>query len=434
MWWEEYLTLSVARRLGLLRRISPSLGAPAWPDIYLGSHQVEISSGSSCALPRVLTCCSKCPLATIVALHMLSDFSVNYDMPQHVAPQNHNRQAPAYLPTQTTSHAYKHSPERPVMQAGSVKHDGTGTQFPMQAYAHIHEQSHEHPHPYGSQVPELSPELIAAITRAVGQHNPAHPSLVLPARRYFSRTITNTTRKLPIAVIKELKAGFKNYIPLALCTHRACLNATRYTDPLETEIGWSDQGEMRLKQRAMTAAKDHHLMTDDFTKARENFVCGMRRYLVLADLEGEVGSGEARASECADMFADFFSIIAARPDYMQDWPSYRGYIIKSYTLWVGRRDDSYGLIFDEHGFYKHKMTHLIPVLLDQLHQPLLGQGTSGGIRGGSGVQGQGQGFPSGRPSYPGRNRFHNQFFPAPQRASSSFQCYLCRGAHFHKDH
>jgi hypothetical protein len=75
-------------------------------------------------------------------------------------------------------------------------------------------------------------------------------------------------------------------------------------------------------------------------EAHENFVRGMRRHLALTNLEGEVGSGEARASECADMFAEFFSIIAARPDYMQDWPSYRGYIIESYTSWVGRRDDS----------------------------------------------------------------------------------------------
>jgi hypothetical protein len=90
----------------------------------------------------------------------------------------------------------------------------------------------------------------------------------------------------------------------------------------------------------MTTAKDHHLTTDDFMEARENFVRGMRRHLVLTNLEGEVGSGEARALECVDMFAEFFSIIAARPDYMQDWPSYRGYIIESYTSWVGRRDDS----------------------------------------------------------------------------------------------
>lgn len=46
------------------------------------------------------------------------------------------------------------------------------------------------------------------------------------ARRYFSKGIMNTTSKLPVVVIKELKNGFKNYIPLSLCTHKACLNVT----------------------------------------------------------------------------------------------------------------------------------------------------------------------------------------------------------------
>jgi hypothetical protein len=170
-------------------------------------------------------------------------------------------------------------------------------------------------------------------------------------------------------VIKELKAGFKNYIPLALCTHKACSNATRYTDPFDTEIGWSDKGEMKLKQRSMTAAKDHYITTDDFTKAHENFVRGLRKHLVMNDLNEEVGSSSVRALECAEMFAEFFGVIVARPDYTQDWPAYRGYIIESYTSWVGRRDDSYGLIFDEQLFYKHKMTHFT-VLLEQLRQPV----------------------------------------------------------------
>ena len=66
------------------------------------------------------------------------------------------------------------------------------------------------------------------------------------------------------------------------------------------------------------------------------------------------------------MFREFFSVIAARPDYTQDWPAYRGYIIKSYMSWIGRRDDSFGLIFDEQLFYKYKMKNLLPMVLEQL--------------------------------------------------------------------
>lgn len=72
------------------------------------------------------------------------------------------------------------------------------------------------------------------------------------------------------------------------------------------------------------------------------------------------------------MFWEFFSVIAARPDYTQDWPVSRSYIIESYTSWIGRRDDSYGLIFDEHLFYKYKMRNLLPTVLEQLQQPTAG--------------------------------------------------------------
>jgi hypothetical protein len=67
-----------------------------------------------------------------------------------------------------------------------------------------------------------------------------------PTARYFSKVMTNTTSELPVAVIKELKGGFKNYIPLSLCTHKACSNATCSTDAFDTEIGMNDRGEAAL--------------------------------------------------------------------------------------------------------------------------------------------------------------------------------------------
>jgi hypothetical protein len=82
--------------------------------------------------------------------------------------------------------------------------------------------------------------------------------------------------ELPITVIKELKGGFKNYIPLALCTHKACLHATRSTESVDAKASISEKGELRLKQKSFTAARDYHLTTDDFTKIRENFIRGMK--------------------------------------------------------------------------------------------------------------------------------------------------------------
>ena len=138
---------------------------------------------------------------------------------------------------------------------------------------------------------QSSPDVVAAIARALGHNNDNQPQgtavpsqPLAPMRKYFSKAITNATSDLPISVIKELKVGFKNYIPLALCTHKACVNATRMTDTYDTEIGWTDKGEMRLKQKSMSAAKDHYLTTNDFTEIRENFVRGMRKYLVMCGM------------------------------------------------------------------------------------------------------------------------------------------------------
>ncbi|KAF8797781.1 hypothetical protein BYT27DRAFT_7218928 [Phlegmacium glaucopus] len=108
------------------------------------------------------------------------------------------------------------------------------------------------------------------------------------------------------------------------------------------------------------------MSTDDFTEIRENFTRGMRKYLVLGD---DAEPGGERVMECASMFHEFFSTIASRPDYMQDWQSYHGYIIESYTSWIGRCDDSFGLIFDEHLFQKFKLKNLVPSILEQLCQP-----------------------------------------------------------------
>ena len=79
--------------------------------------------------------------------------------------------------------------------------------------------------------------------------------------------------------------------------------------------------------------------------------------------------GRAYATDCADVFNEFFSTIAAHPDYTLNWPSYQGYIIETYTSWIGRHGDKYGLIFDKHLFHKYKMKNLVPTILEQLRQP-----------------------------------------------------------------
>ena len=124
------------------------------------------------------------------------------------------------------------------------------------------------------------------------------------------------------------------------------------------------------------------------------------------------------------MFVEFFSIIAARPDYMQDWPSCRGYMVESYSAWVGKKNDSYGLIFNKHLFFKYKMSHLISTILKQLRQPAgssSGMSTTGGCpvessqSRGCGIQG-GTFFPS---SWGG---FHSQGAITSSQSATAFKC------------
>jgi len=255
------------------------------------------------------------------------------------------------------------------------------------------------------------------------------PSLSIPRpqvdaqpakRKFFSHAITSAISDLPISVIKELRNGFKNYIPLALCTHKACSNATRSTDSVDTEIAWTDKGEMRLKQKAMTAGKDHYITTDDFTEIRENFIRGMRKYLIMGT---DTEPGGDKAIDCADGFSEFFSTIAARPDYTIDWPSYRGYIIETYASWIGRRSDEYGLIFDEQLFHKYKMRNLVPTILEQLRQP----NSRGGAAAGTSSRGRGRGTQGGY------SASSTSSFPSSQ-STNNFRCYICGEQHSHKEH
>ena len=144
----------------------------------------------------------------------------------------------------------------------------------------------------------------------------------------------------------------------------------------------------------------------------------------------DTGPGGKRAIDCADMFMDFFSIIAARSDYTVDWPFYRGYIIESYTSWVRRRDNSYGLIFSENDFYKHRVGNLIPTIMEQLKQSA---GNSGGAST-SGFRGRGRGFQSGGTFGSNRGGYQGQGSFQAQQSSYSFRCYLCSGSHSHKEH
>jgi hypothetical protein len=174
--------------------------------------------------------------------------------------------------------------------------------------------------------PVVNAELVVAIMAVLGAGG-AIPATIpatgssapLQLGKYFTATIMNATSDLPITVIKELKGRFKNYIPLSLCTHKACSNATRPTDLFDTEIGLNEKGEIKLKQKMLTAAKDHYLTTDDFTEIRENFVRGMHRHLVLGD---DSEANGLKVAQCATQL-EFIQRLHHRDLYFMGWSEKR---------------------------------------------------------------------------------------------------------------
>ena len=120
----------------------------------------------------------------------------------------------------------------------------------------------------------LNTELLAALSAALGLSGMAQitsSGVPQPVRQYFSQPIMNAMSELLITVI-ELNRGFKNYILLALYTHKTCSNTTRATDTLDMEVGFNKKGEIRLKQKNLLAMRDHYLMTDNFIEIHENFI------------------------------------------------------------------------------------------------------------------------------------------------------------------
>ena len=123
-------------------------------------------------------------------------------------------------------------------------------------------------------------------------------------------------------------------------------------------------------------------------------------------------------------------------------------MIEVYSSWIGWRDDTYGLIFNEGLFFKYKMHHLLLSVMDHLH--LSGFHNVAGTQASS-SRGHRRSSSSWGNSNNGQGHFQQfssfqhsslqaavpNIFPNPPTTGSSFhgiQCYLCGGQQVHRDH
>jgi hypothetical protein len=159
----------------------------------------------------------------------------------------------------------------------------------------------------------------------------------------------------------------------------------------------------------------------------------MRKHLKLGD---ETDSGSAYAHACADMFAKFFTCIAARPDWTEDWSTYRGYLIDSYLAWTARRNNMYGIAFTSEAYEKYKLRSLTPNIIEIVRQQMSNASGSNNVSIASNLSGASRGRGNGNQRSRGKGRgrrngpINQSFHDSPQDP----RCYLCGGLHLHSEH
>src|SRR5262245_15144720 len=109
-----------------------------------------------------------------------------------------------------------------------------------------------------------------------------------------------------------------------------------------------------MKHKSINPAHDHHLTTNEFLQMQENFMHGVQKHLILPDKSAK---DAASAHDCADIFANFFSLIVKCPDWTK-----MGLIIDliSLILTLPGLHTVMMDIISEHIFNKFKIRNLTP--------------------------------------------------------------------------
>jgi hypothetical protein len=216
--------------------------------------------------------------------------------------------------------------------------------------------------------------IMMVVASALSPNIPPSNAVTISTTKLFSQVIMDSMNELLPHIIKALKDGLKTYVPLVACTHKSCRTASHTVDSFDnSELSVTDKGEFKVKHKSMNPAHDHLITTDDFSQIRENYVCGICKHLILA---GETETGSASENACTDMFAEFFSNITSRPDWMEDWSLYRGYLIDCYTAWIAHCNDSFSMIFSDVAYEKFKLKSLTPSIIEIVHQQMISSSDS----------------------------------------------------------
>ncbi|KAF8074780.1 hypothetical protein FPV67DRAFT_1409295 [Lyophyllum atratum] len=136
---------------------------------------------------------------------------------------------------------------------------------------------------------------------------------------------------IPIKVVKILRAGFREYIPLDSLTDAACTRAA--TEPVQPDTGFSigATGDLRLRTSHLDAKNESRISLIDWCQAGATLVRAMRAHLLAA---GDDIHGGPNAKIITATFERHFEILRLRRDFQSQFDVALEYDMHLRRAWV----------------------------------------------------------------------------------------------------
>jgi hypothetical protein len=162
------------------------------------------------------------------------------------------------------------------------------------------------------------PVSVAPYTAALPRAGPIHE---LPSAN--CSLLDPNELVVPPSVIRILKAGWGEHIPLSALTNHACRTATlSVTRREDTALTIAGDGRLLSKASSIDSSKENTIDIIDWIEAARRFVNAIAKYL---HARGDPGPGGPNAAAIAQLFNKHFSSIQARVDFVSNFAAYREY-------------------------------------------------------------------------------------------------------------
>lgn len=162
----------------------------------------------------------------------------------------------------------------------------------------------------------LSPPVLLQPTRG-----PVH---AVPSAQQTSQLDPNEVI-VPARIIRILRAGWTDHIPLDAITNRACRLATfQLTRNTEHGLTMGSDGRIISKASPIDHSKEDKIDVSDWYQASRNLISAIANHLWAS---GDSAAGGANARRIAEIFSRHFLTLQGRTDFEESFAVYREYDI-----------------------------------------------------------------------------------------------------------